>query len=244
MAVATAMLVLPVLAQAQPIAMIGTESPPYLFEEGGKPKGLRVDLNAEIAKRSGLVFGELTAAPTARMLQAVENGQRICATTVPRTPAREDKYIWGGRVATFVASVFVLASDTKTYAKVADLGDGEVGAQRGGTILATLQKDGAKARDFANYEQMVKNLAAGRIVAFGSDYGSAISSSAAADVKIREAFRLTDIPMEIACTKDIGDEAGAKLLAAVKAIIADGTLKGLYAKYGIADVYDVVGPRG
>jgi hypothetical protein len=61
---------------------------------------------------------------------------------------------------------------------------------------------------------------------------------------VREALRLLEIPYWMACSKTMPSGMTDRLKAAVTSAHKDQLVRKLYEKYGLADIYPVIAPRG
>jgi polar amino acid transport system substrate-binding protein len=180
----------------------------------------------------------------ADLIQAVDSGKiDVIATNMAITPEREQKVDFTRPYYTALPEALVAqSSDTTPYRTLADLKGLPVGAQKGSIQLAMLQKTGG----FSEIVVYDTQKEAWNAVASGQ-----IKATITPDVETRYAAKTGDLPKgaqvvdtyqsaspkprAALAVKRGNHELLEKLNIALARLESDGTLKSIFAKYGLDD---------
>jgi len=153
-------------AAAQPhFQIVGPERPPYITEHNGVPGGPAVVLARRLAELAGQNPG-VQILPFQRAVTQLDIGHTLYPALL-RTPQREERYAWIGKVHTDRAVFFTRRGDDKVNTIDAARRLGLIGVLRGSELHPMLQAYGCDSIHTASTEaENARLLRAGRIDAW------------------------------------------------------------------------------
>ncbi len=228
----------------QPLQVAGQDVPPWVVHEKSSNalSGIFVDLTNAIAKDASLpvqyqvmTFADLIPALTSNKIDVI-------ATEMAITPARAEQVDFSNPVYNAPReAVVVLASDTTAYQNLADLKNIPVGVQKGSIQLALLQKTGGftELKIYDTVTDVWAAVASGQVkagVTPGADTIYAAKQGELPNLRVVNSYQSpSPIPrVGIAVRKGDGELLG-KINQSLAKLEADGTVKAIFAKYGVDD---------
>ncbi len=229
---------------AQPLKVAGQDVPPWVVHDKGSSalSGIFVDLTDAIAKDAGLQV-DYQVVTFADLIPALTSGKiDVIATEMAITPARAQKVDFSIPVYNAPReTVVVLASDPTAYDKLADLKHVPVGVQKGSIQYALLQKTGgfSDLKVYDTVKDVWSAVASGQVKAAvtpGADTIFAAKQGEIPNLRIVSSYQSpSPIPrVGIAVRKGEG-ELLDKINSSLAKLEADGTVKAIFAKYGVDD---------
>ena len=98
---------LPCLLKAETLHFVSEDLPPYHFQdEHGEPKGALVDIVKAVAKQAKVEY-DIEIYPFSRAFHLLKNKPNVLMFSFLRSPSREDKFVWIGKI--FHNSAFLVA---------------------------------------------------------------------------------------------------------------------------------------
>lgn len=163
----TCALMLPLMAAAADIRILGVQEPPGSFaSENGTPRGISVDYVREIQKRVGN-SDPILIVPETEALAAARLQPNVVAFSFSRTNEREDQFHWIAHVFRKPWVLYVRKDSALKVASIEDMRKAtSIGVTEGDVRALWLQK-----QEFSNLvpvaepEQNIANLLAGKVEA-------------------------------------------------------------------------------
>lgn len=215
-----------VSAQADPIRLLGFDTPPMSsVSEGKKLSGPGYDFVADLFKAADLPF-VAEGLPISRVFPALDEGNSVVVFLV-RNPAREEKYVWLGDIVpddgfafmTRVGDAPILSFEqAKTLKTIAALGTAAPAQILRNNGLTSIDETASEALN-------LKKLAAGRVDAWFSGAIIArhiIKADAEAAKSVVIGPKLVPSPYWIAGSKTLPADVVAKLQQAFVATKTNG----------------------
>ena len=222
----------------------------YLDEMTGEYSGLEIDLGAKIAEALGYDDVEYTTVTAATRGQMLDNDELDCViATFTIKPERKES--WDFSTPYYTDAVTVLVEKASGIADLSGLAGKTVGVSTGSTsakALATAMADagvidafdadkfeiatfdgGVKFKEFDDYPAISLALDAGDVDAF------CVDRSILANYKTEDRDFITDSfsPQDYGVATKKGSELSAKIEELVTGWLADGTIDGLIAEWGL-----------
>lgn len=102
------LLMLPLLAAAQPLRIVTEELPPYNMTVNGQVTGLGTEVVQAVLKEAGIAAAPIQAMPWARAYDIALNQENVLIYSITRTPQREKLFKWVGVIAPTHTFLFAL----------------------------------------------------------------------------------------------------------------------------------------
>jgi polar amino acid transport system substrate-binding protein len=226
-----------VIAQGMKLDIITEDYIPYTIEDGGKIKGISVDLVNAIMDELGEEH-KITVYPGARAHMMLEKLPRVMSFSLFRTPEREEKYKWIGPIANESIFFYKRKDDPRIFETIEDVKKVDtVAAFYQGAIFNELSKQGLNnIVKITTNESLSINLIESRV-----DLAVSANSAGVAyylekinqppDAIVRTKVKLMEYPLYIACSKDIPDSVIEKWQRALQTIKASGQHEAIIKKY-------------
>lgn len=224
-------LVMPASALAEILYVSTEEYPPYNVRDGnGQPAGVYMDQLKIIFERADIQY-EATILPWARALALAETSPMHCVAATARTPERENHFKWVSPIHTD-RNVLVKLKDRNLSIKTLDDAKAyTVGTQRTDYTETLLKSLGFPRVDLsADFDTTLLKLVAGRIDLMPMSESALRKLSR---TTFSQTVLLTEQSLGMACNPLVPDALIDKMQAALNAIIADGTQRRIYEKYGL-----------
>ncbi|MDJ0641094.1 MAG: ABC transporter substrate-binding protein [Paracoccaceae bacterium] len=219
-------------------AIHADKSVPFAFRQGDGPsEGMVIDLCEAIARDNSWEI-EFKSMIFADLLPAVAAGEAdmIC-TAMSYTPERATQVNFTPSWYEAGEGMVVLKADTTAYKTWTEVKDQPVGAPKGTTYYAALEKTGvfADLKAYDNIQAGLSAVASGEIKAFFTlkPIQARVLSSGFPDLRLVESYQ----PSVVGASNLAVRKGDADLLAAVNAslakLAADGTIRTLKSKWGL-----------
>lgn len=218
-------------ACAEHLFITTEEYPPYNTRGAdGHPSGVYMDQLRLVFDKARVDY-DATIMPWARAIALAENRPMHCVVAAARTPARESHFKWVSPVHIDRNILVGLKERRLRFKTLDDAKDYLVGTQRNDYTQAVLQSLGFARIDLsADFDKTLAKLAAGRIDLMP------MSESALKKLPswtFEEVAVLTHQSLGMACNPSVSDELIGRMQSALDTLIADGTQRRIYEKYGL-----------
>lgn len=218
-------------AHAEKLILSTEEYPPYNFRDAsGQSAGVYIDQLKIVFERTGIDY-EATVMPWARAIALAETQPMHCAFAAARTAEREKRFKWVTPVHT---DRNVLVARKDAHISIATLEDAKrykIGTQRNDYTETILRSMGFPRLDIsADFNKSLNKLEAGRIDMMP------MSESALKTLpnnEFVEVITFTTQQLGLACNKSVPDEMIEKMQKALDGLVADGTQRRIFEKYGL-----------
>ena len=228
----------------QSLKVAGQDVPPWVVHDKGSSalSGVFVDLTNAIAKDAGLQV-QYQVMTFADLIPALTSGKvDVIATEMAITPARAQEVDFSIPVYNAPReAVVVLASDPTAYHNLADLKNVPVGVQKGSIQYALLQKTGGfpDLKVYDTVKDVWSAVASGQVkagVTAGGDTIYAAKQGELSDLRIVSSYQSpSPIPRVGIAVRKGNSELLGKINTSLAKLEADGTVKAIFAKYGVDD---------
>lgn len=227
-----ACLILP--AFAGPLRVVTSDLPPLSVEHGGRQQGALVDIVAEVARRAGVPI-QIQFVPWKRALFLVAAVPDTAIFPLTRTAQRENSYRWITPLH-YEKFVFIGEEGRAPVEDTAALRSRPVAILRGSVQIENLKKLG--------YTQLIETTTVQgglRLVKLGiadavfgdQDIISGTAHTYFPDMQITISKPVTTAETWLGGSPDMDDATAARLQAAMKAVVKDGTYARLLKNYGL-----------
>ena len=220
------------VAHAETLKLVTEEYPPFSFREDKVYKGVSVDQVNVLMTRAKLGYS-IDMMPWARALTLAETDPATCVFTTVHNDERDKKFKW---VEPLLSGRTVLirkrgkAVAPKTLAEATKY---VIGTQRGDFTADVLKTNHFAKVDLASdFNLTYKKLMLGRIdmMPISEKYYEKLKREGS---EIEFVLVLAETIYSIACNKGVADDTIATMQQTLTALIADGTQKTLFLKYGL-----------
>jgi polar amino acid transport system substrate-binding protein len=220
------------VAHAETLKLVTEEYPPFSFRENKVYKGVSVDQVNVLMTRANLDYS-IDMMPWARALTLAETDPSTCVFTTVHNDERDKKFKWvepllSGR--TVLIRKRGTSVDPKTLAEATKY---VIGTQRGDFTADVLKSNHFAKVDLASdFNLTYKKLMLGRIdmMPISEKYYEKLRREGS---EVEFVLVLAETIYSIACNKGVADDTIAKMQQTLTALIADGTQKTLFLKYGL-----------
>ena len=203
--------------------------PPFESLEGNEVVGIEVDIMELICAELG-VEAEFVQMDFDSVLVGIQAAKYDCAMSgITVTPEREQNMLFTDPYYN-AAQVIVVAEGSAVKSK-ADLADKVVSVQTGTTAESGCQDEGIKVQAFAANADAKAALTTGKVDAWVVDNLTAIQMVEAGDGLTILEEKMTEEPYAFAFAMGSEDLVAA-INDALTALIADGTVEGIFDAYG------------
>lgn len=228
----------------QPLKFAGQDVSPWAVHEKNSNAltGVFVDLTTALAKDAGLSV-QYQLMTFADLIPALTSGKiDVIATEMAITPARAAQVDFSNPVYNPPKeAVVVPASDTTAYRNLADLKNMPVGVQKGSIQLALLQQTGGftQMKIYDTVQGTWSAVASGQVKAAvtpGVDTMFAAKDGQLANLRIVSSYQSPSPTPRVGIAVRKGrSELLGKINRSLAKLEADGTVKAIFAKYGLDD---------
>ncbi len=226
-------------AQKNKLRIITEQFPPYNYMKNGKIDGFSTELINIIMTKLNLSY-DIEMLPGSRAHMEFDKGSRILYYSLYRTKEREKLYKWIGPISKAEDAIYFFKKKGRKL-NINIMEDakkvGMVSCTNAGLFYNTLMKLGFKNLDRSpNQITCIKKVLDGKTdlylytTVLGTKYGLK-KANLPIDALERTNVKLIDVPLYIACSKDIPDAVIQKWQQALDTIKASGQFDRLYKKY-------------
>ncbi|WFU07738.1 transporter substrate-binding domain-containing protein [Rhizobium sp. CB3090] len=219
-------------ARAETINFTTEEYPPFNYREGKTPVGATVEQVEKMMADIGIDY-TIDVFPWARAYNQALTAPMTCVFATAHNDARDKLFTW---VQPLLIDRNILIKHTGSSVTADTLDEAKsylVGTWRGDYTETTLrQANFARIDVGADFRATLKKLMSDRIdlMPISELYFDKLKKDGNAIEKVTV---LSEQPMGIACQKDFPKDLLTKMQAALDKLIADGTQKQIFLKYGL-----------
>ncbi len=219
-------------AIAAAVTLVTEEYPPFSYRDGKAIKGASVEQVEKVMKDAGIEY-TIEMMPWARAYALAQNTPLSCVFTTAHNAKRDPMFRW---VEPLLVDRNILITKTGSGVTAKNLEEAKkytVGTQREDYTEMTLKENGFTKLDVAtDFNATLRKLLNGRIdmMPISEIYFGKLK----AEKPLEEVTVLSTQPMGIACEKNFPDDLLAKMQAALDMLIAEGTQKTIFNKYGLS----------
>lgn len=223
-------------AQAQSIAFLTEQNPPFNFAQGGKPAGISTDIVSEAIKRAG-VTGRFEILPWDTAYRRAQTDKDTCLYSTARLENREKLFGWIGPIATNKWVLVAKDDFSGTIKSDADARKYKIGAVRTDAKAELLRSKAITNIFESDSEEQIppklflKKEDPARIDLWVSGlYAYKTVAEKAKVTGVKTVYVVGEQQLFVACSPRTSDAAFKKLGAAVQSMRKDGTLGRLIAE--------------
>ncbi|MDQ0562555.1 polar amino acid transport system substrate-binding protein [Rhizobium mesoamericanum] len=218
-------------ALAAAVTLATEEYPPFSYRDGKAIKGASVEQVEKVMKDAGIEY-KIEMMPWARAYALAQNTPLGCVFTTAHNAKRDPLFKW---VEPLLVDRNILITKKGSGVAARDLEEARkytVGTQREDYTEMTLKENGFSKLDIAtDFNATLRKLLNGRIDMMP------ISEIYFGKLKTEQPLEMVTVlstqAMGIACEKNFPSDLLAKMQAALDKLIADGTQKAIFTKYGL-----------
>ena len=228
----------------QPLKVAGQDVAPWVVHETNSNAlgGVFLHLTDAIAKDAGLQV-QYQVMTFAELIPALTDGKiDVIATEMAITPARAQQVDFSIPVYNAPReAVVVPASDPTAYQNLADLKNMPVGVQKGSIQFALLQRTGgfSEIKVYDTVKDVWSAVASGQVKAAVTAGGDTIYAAKQGELPnlqiVSSCPSPSPIPRVGIAVRKGNSELLGKINTSLAKLEADGTVKAIFAKYGIDD---------
>lgn len=220
-------------AHSQSLTFSTEDYPPYSFTDAsGNAKGVYMEQVEIMMAKEGFDY-KVTVMPWARAIALAETQSMHCVFATARTAERENKFKWIVPLHTDRNVLIALKSKKIRLQHVTDGFEYIVGTQRNDYTEAVLRDLGFPNIDLsADFNLTLNKLFAGRIDIMPMSESS-FNKIARGTTNFEKVFTLSEQSLGVACNKTVPDNIIARLQKRLDDLIADGTQRRIFEKYGL-----------
>ena len=225
-------------AQENTINVVTEEWAPYNYTENGVLKGFSVEIIQAIAKRLNQNI-QIQFLPSMRATHILDNVPKTMQITMFRTPEREDKYKWIGPLGDGDIYFYKKKGNPLVISNLEDAKKvKKIACRHGGLVLNLLRAANFNNLDASSTDgiSVYKKLLIDRCDLGISDTPLGVKHQLRkldypADALVQTAVKVVELPLYIACSKDIPDQEILLWQKALDEMKASGLYANIYKKY-------------
>jgi len=223
---------LPMHAARAELLLVTEESPPNNMTVNGVLTGLATDKVAEMMRRAGVAY-RMEVLPWARAYLAALNKGDTCIFSTTRTPEREPLFKWIGPLA---ANHWVLYGLSEREWKLKTLDEARpfsIGTYRADVRDEYLRQRGFRVDAAVDDDINPRKLLLRRIELWATNPAKAepLLRQHGWQERIRPVLRFNSTQLYLACNAGVDDATVARLVGALAAMEADGTVRSIERFY-------------
>ncbi len=218
-------------ARAASVNFVTEEYPPFSYREGDALKGASVEQVQMLMQKAGIDM-HIEIMPWTRAYAAAQATPMTCLFTTAHSPERDKLFKW---VEPLLVDANILVATASSGIRETDLDDTRryvIGTHRGDYTEKLLKEKGYAKVDIASdFPSTLRKLMNGRIdlMPISQIYFEKLK----VDQPLVRVATLSSQSLGIACEKSFPEDLRARMQQALDALIADGTQRAIFAKYGL-----------
>lgn len=218
-------------AKAAGVSLLTEEYPPFSYREGKEIKGASIEQVEKVMTAAGVDY-KIEMVPWTRAYALAQTTPMTCVFTTAHNAQRDALFKW---VEPLLVDRNILIAKAGSGVSAKTLEDAKrytVGTHRGDYTEALLKDHGFTKIDLAtDFNASLRKLLNGRIdmMPISEPYFEKLK----AEQPLEKVALLAAQPMGIACEKSFPADLLAKMQDALNKLIADGTQKAIFEKYGL-----------
>ncbi|MBB3315828.1 polar amino acid transport system substrate-binding protein [Rhizobium sp. BK181] len=219
-------------AIAASVTLATEEYPPFSYRDGKAIKGASVEQVDKLMKDAGIDY-KIEMMPWARAYNLAQTTPLSCVFTTAHNAKRDPMFRW---VEPLLVDRNILITRSGSGVVARDLEEARkytIGTQREDYTETTLKENGFTKLDVAtDFNATLRKLLNGRIdmMPISEIYFAKLK----AEQPLDKVTVLSSQQMGIACEKNFPSDLLTKMQAALDRLIADGTQKTIFIKYGLS----------
>ncbi|MDL2397350.1 substrate-binding periplasmic protein [Rhizobium mayense] len=220
------------IAQAETVHFTTEEYPPFNYRDGKTPAGATVEQVEKIMSDIGVDYS-IDVMPWVRAYTQAQTTPMTCVFATAHNDARDKLFKW---VLPLLVDRNILIKHTGSNVTATTVDEARnylVGTWRDDYTETTLRQANFTRIDIgSDFKATLKKLMSDRIdlMPISEIYFDKLEKDR---IAVQEVGVLSEQPMGIACQKDFPDDLLKKMQAALNRLIADGTQKQIFLKYGL-----------
>ncbi len=228
-----ALIGLPLISNAHgaTVQLFTEEYPPFSYHEGNVFKGASTEQVEMVMRAAGIDY-RIEIMPWTRAYAAAQTTPMTCVFSTAHNDARDKLFKW---VEPLLVDDNILVAKAGSGISATSLDDAKkyiVGTHRGDYTQDLLKAMGFTRIDVASdFSATLRKLLSGRIDIM--PVSGLYLEKMQADQPLVKIALLSSLSLGIACEKNFPDDLRARMQSALDALIADGTQKTIFAKYGL-----------
>lgn len=220
-------------AHSESLTFSTEDYPPYSFTDAnGNPGGVYMEQLEIMMAKEGMDY-KATVMPWARAIALAETQPMHCVFATARTAERENRFKW---IVPLHTDRNVLIALKSTKIRINHISEGfsyRVGTQRNDYTETVLRQKGFPNIDLsADFNLTLNKLFAGRIDMMPMSE-STFNKIAKGTPGFEKVFTLSEQTLGVACNKSVPDSTITRLQKRLDDLIADGTQRKIFEKYGL-----------
>lgn len=214
------------------VKLMTEELPPYAFLDGGKVKGLSIDIVRVLFARAGVVF-EVRVVPLKRALATVDQQEDACVFPLERNQEREARYAWISPLLITRTGFYSLADSPLQIRSLKDAQSLAVGIYDGSAIHEYLKTFDFTALEVVREELLnARKLKIGRIDLWATDSVSGRYFARRAKLEnIHEQHVFLTTLRGIACNRNLSPRIVRSLRSELKQMHVEGRVRQIMDRY-------------
>lgn len=227
---------LSICASTQAIAagvILATEEyPPFSYRDGKTIKGASVEQVEKVMKDAGIDY-KIAMMPWARAYSLAQTTPMSCVFTTAHSAKRDPMFKWVEPLLVDRNILITRSGSGVTAKTLEEARQYTIGTQREDYTEVTLKENGFTKLDVAtDFNATLRKLLNGRIdmMPISEIYFIKLKT----EQPLEKVTVLSTQPMGIACEKNFPNDLLAKMQEALDKLIADGTQKTIFTRYGLS----------
>ncbi|MBZ9791249.1 transporter substrate-binding domain-containing protein [Rhizobium sp. 3T7] len=218
-------------AIAAGVILATEEYPPFSYRDGKAIKGASVEQVEKVMKDAGIDY-QIAMMPWARAYNLAQTTPMSCVFTTAHSETRDPMFKWVEPLLVDRNILITRSGSGVTAKNLEEARQYTVGTQREDYTEVTLKENGFTKLDVAtDFNATLRKLLNGRIdmMPISEIYFTKLKT----EQPLEKVTVLSTQPMGIACEKNFPSDLLAKMQAALDKLIADGTQKTIFTRYGL-----------
>lgn len=219
-------------AIAAGVILATEEYPPFSYRDGKTIKGASVEQVEKVMKDAGIDY-KIAMMPWARAYNLAQTTPMSCVFTTAHSAKRDPIFKWVEPLLVDRNILITRSGSGVTAKTLEEARQYTIGTQREDYTEVTLKENGFTKLDVAtDFNATLRKLLNGRIdmMPISEIYFTKLKT----EQPLEKVTLLSTQPMGIACEKNFPNDLLAKMQEALDKLIADGTQKTIFTRYGLS----------
>jgi len=219
-------------AIAAGVILATEEYPPFSYRDGKTIKGASVEQVEKVMKDAGIDY-KIAMMPWARAYNLAQTTPMSCVFTTAHSAKRDPMFKWVEPLLVDRNILITRSGSGVTAKNLEEARQYTIGTQREDYTEVTLKENGFTKLDVAtDFNATLRKLLNGRIdmMPISEIYFTKLKT----EQPLEKVTVLSTQPMGVACEKNFPNDLLAKMQEALDKLIADGTQKTIFTRYGLS----------
>ncbi|EJL57270.1 periplasmic component of amino acid ABC-type transporter/signal transduction system [Rhizobium sp. CF122] len=219
-------------ATAAGVILATEEYPPFSYRDGKTIKGASVEQVEKVMKDAGIDY-KIAMMPWARAYNLAQTTPMSCVFTTAHSAKRDPMFKWVEPLLVDRNILITRSGSGVTAKNLEEARQYTIGTQREDYTEVTLKENGFTKLDVAtDFNATLRKLLNGRIdmMPISEIYFTKLKT----EQPLEKVTVLSTQPMGVACEKNFPNDLLAKMQEALDKLIADGTQKTIFTRYGLS----------